>query len=109
MKRESDFFFEEWAFLASIDPAAFERRRRQVIAEFLRTSGQQRACGELLQRRIDVLRERIVDPRESLVAMARMLSEQLNLLGEHLDAMRDVLGKLCAAEKPADAELLLPH
>jgi len=49
MKRETDFFFEEWAFLARIDPEAFERRRRKVINEFLSTSGRKRMLGVMLQ------------------------------------------------------------
>ena len=94
MKRENDFFFEEWAFLAKVDPEAFERRRRKVIDEFLSNSGRQRALGEQLQREIDAVRGRTEEPLEALLAISSMLYEQLRFLGEELHALRNAVGKL---------------
>ncbi|WP_153111619.1 DUF3135 domain-containing protein [Propionivibrio limicola] len=94
MKNESDFIFEEWAFLARVDPEAFEIRRRKAIGEFLGTSGRQRVLGEMLQRRIDAARVEAETPQAALVVIARMLCEELDVLGNELQALRDQMGKI---------------
>ena len=50
MKNPDATLFEEWMFLAKVDPELFEARRRRAIAEYLESSGSQRAIGEALQR-----------------------------------------------------------
>lgn len=109
MKRENDFFFEEWAFLAKVDPEAFERRRRKVIDEFLGNSGRQRALGEQLQREIDAVRGRAGEPLEALLAISGMLYEHLGFLGEELHALRDAVGRLKDAKETECPKSLPPH
>lgn len=108
MKRENDFFFEEWAFLAKVDPEAFERRRRKVIDEFLRNSGRKRALGERLQREIDAVRGRAEEPMQALLAISGMLYEQLGFLGEELHALRNAVGKLKDAKETGYTKSLPP-
>jgi hypothetical protein len=103
MKRENDFFFEEWAFLARVDPEAFERRRRNLIAEFLAASPRQRALGEALQNRIDQARGRAAEPLEALLAIALMLRAELGRLAEKLHALYAVLDEPLVSEKPSAA------
>lgn len=109
MKRENDFFFEEWAFLAKVDPEAFERRRRKVIDEFLSNSGRQRALGEQLQREIDAVRGRAGEPLEALLAISGMLYEHLGFLGEELHVLRDAVGRLKDAQEAECTKSLPPH
>ncbi len=91
MKRESEFFFEEWASLAKGNPDEFERRRQQTIEDFLLASGSQRTLGETLQREIDSVRRRAESPDAALLAVTTMLAEQLSFLGEELDVLREDL------------------
>jgi hypothetical protein len=100
MKRENDFFFEEWAFLARVDPEAFEQRRRVVIAGFLATSLRPRALGEALQARIDLARGRAAEPLEALLTIALMLHAELGRLGEKLHALYAELDGPLVSEKP---------
>jgi hypothetical protein len=108
MGRENDIFFEEWAFLARVDPEAFERRRRKVIDQFISSSGRHRPAAELLQRRIDALRGRSNDPRECLLVISRLLHDQLVCLGDELNSLKDGLGKLQKKSAP-DCTGLLQH
>lgn len=94
MERDTDIFFEEWAFLARVDPDAFERRRRKVIDEFLNSSVRRRPGAELLQRKIDALRGRCTDPAQSLLLISRMLHAQLVCLDDELNSLKDGLGNL---------------
>ncbi|MFZ2268219.1 MAG: DUF3135 domain-containing protein [Azonexus sp.] len=103
MKSENDFFFEEWAFLARVDPEAFERRRRNLIAEFLAASPRQRALGEALQARIDLARGRAAEPLEALLVIAAMLRAELGRLAEKLHALYVVLDGPLVSEKPSAA------
>ena len=100
-----DFSFEEWAALARLDPQAFERRRREVIDEFLRSSGSQRASGEALQREIDAVRKQAGTPQDALLAISGMLHAQLSFLGEELCALREDLGLIERASRKARASL----
>jgi hypothetical protein len=92
MKAASEFSFDEWAALAKADPAAFELRRRALIADFLRESGPRRRTGETLQREIDSIRAHSKSPTDALVTLTTMLSDQLAFLGEELSALKDDLG-----------------
>jgi len=105
MNTGQDFSFEEWAALARHDPEAFERRRREVIDEFLRSSGSQRARGEALQREIDAVRKRAETPQDALLAISGMLHAQLSFLGEELCALRKDLGRIERASRKARASL----
>ena len=92
MAQIDEFTFEQWAALARRDPAAFEARRRQVIARFLCESGERRATGEALQREIDAVRRQAATPHDALLAITAMLRAQLAFLGEELGALRQDLG-----------------
>lgn len=74
---ESDYHFSEWAFLAQTDPAAFERRRRACIEQFLRESGHRRPRLEALQATIDAECELAGNPREAMLAVSRMMCHSL--------------------------------
>lgn len=108
MERDTDIFFEEWAFLARVDPDAFERRRRKVIDEFLSNSVRRRPGAELLQRQIDALRSRCSDPRQSLLVISRMLHDQLVCLDDELNSLKDGLGKLHDT-RPPECNRVLQH
>ena len=99
MKTEADFLFDEWAFLAKTDVGAFEKRRREVIDKTLSMLGPRRNLGELLQREIDATRTRAESPQAALVAIAKMLSDELVFLGEGLYLLRDELGALRSGSK----------
>ncbi len=100
MKNPDATLFEEWMFLAKVDPELFEARRRRAIAEFLESSGSQRAIGEALQREIDFEIRRAHNPLAGLQAVAKMMCEQLTFLGEELNALRDVLSSLQRVSQP---------
>ncbi|MGE5470993.1 MAG: DUF3135 domain-containing protein [Bacteroidota bacterium] len=100
MKHQDGFFFEEWAFLARVDPEAFERRRQETIASFIRASGSQRAEGERLQAQVDQLRARLPDPRESLLAITQLMYQSVNLLGEKMQSLQTLLRPTPAEKKP---------
>lgn len=88
---EADFSFEEWLFLAAIDPVAFEQRRKWTVERFLMdSSGRQRVLGLALQREIDAERSRARDPQEAFQIIARMMCKQAAFLGEGiLDLSKD--------------------
>ena len=67
---ESDFDFEEWALLAKTDPAAFEAKRKEAIAQLIAGATprmQERLRG--LQWRIDMDRSRASNPLASCMQM----------------------------------------
>lgn len=72
-----DFHFSEWAFLAKTDPEVFERRREQIIAEFLSQSGRHRQRLEVLQSRVDRERQLAATPQQAVVAISRLMCESL--------------------------------
>lgn len=74
---EPDYHFSEWAFLAQTDPAAFERRRRACIEQFLRQSGHRRPRLEALQATIDAECELAGNPRDAMLAVSRMMCNSL--------------------------------
>ena len=93
MGSREPFFYEEWAFLARIDPALFETHRRQLIDEFLIAAGSERQKeeGARLQREIDATIQGASDSKAALLAIARMLCGQLSHLGEELSALKTQL------------------
>ncbi len=86
---DTEFHFSEWAFLARVDPDAFERRRRMTIERFLNKSGRQKSLGLTLQREIDAERARAGDSRLAMLAISRMMFRSLAFLGEELSTMCD--------------------
>lgn len=91
----TDFHFQEWAFLAKVDPEAFELRRRKVVEQFLENSSdRQRTVGRRLQREIDANRHPIDDPRLALAAISRMLWQQVGFLCDGLNDLSDCMKRL---------------
>lgn len=74
---DCDYHFSEWAFLARTDPAAFERRRKACIEQFLRESGHRRARLEALQATIDAECALAGNPRDAMLAVSRMMCNSL--------------------------------
>ncbi|MDD5248927.1 MAG: DUF3135 domain-containing protein [Rhodocyclaceae bacterium] len=86
-----DFYFNEWAFLAKTDPAVFERRREQTIAEFLSQAGIHRQRLELLQSQVDRAREVAATPQQAVVAISGLMCESLaELAGEMASLTADL-------------------
>jgi hypothetical protein len=98
----TDFHFHEWAFLAQVDPDAFELRRRTVLDQFLRdSSDRQRLLGQGLQREIDAARRMSADPGEALSVISRMLWQQVGFLCEGLNDLSDYVKRLEGTDNPA--------
>ena len=91
---KSDFHFHEWAFLAQVDPQAFERRRSQLLDEFVRASGPHRPQLEALQRQIDQLRRAAANPDEAVVSICGLMCESFQVLMEEIVCLRSGLEKL---------------
>ena len=99
-----DYHFSEWAFLAQTDPAAFERRRRAYIEQFLRTSGHRRPYLEALQATIDAECELAGSPREAMLAVCRMMCHslaELHVAMTTLSGEFKTLRRLAAVAQPA--------
>jgi len=84
-----NFAFHEWAFLARVDPEAFETRRRATIAEFIADSGARNGVGNSLQAEIDAVRQRAGDPQSALLAIFDMMRRRLDRLGDEIENLRD--------------------
>jgi CHAD domain-containing protein len=72
------FDFDEWKTLASVDPEAFERRRREVIEHYLDNlppAKQRRLRG--LQFRIDMERRRARTPMGACLKISSMMWDSL--------------------------------
>ncbi len=84
--------FDEWARLAAEDPAAFERRRAEVIDDFIAHAPperRQRLRG--LQWRIDGVRKTAANPTAACIRISSMMWDSVlgeNGLLESLEALR---------------------
>jgi len=101
-----DYHFSEWAFLAQTDPAAFERRRRAYIEQFLRSSGHRRPYLEALQATIDAECQLAGNPREAMLAVCRMMCNSLTEL--HI-AMTTLSGEFKTLRRLANAAQAAPE
>lgn len=88
------FHFNEWCFLAQVDPAAFERRRASTIANFLERSGRHRPRLESLQAVIDTERELAATPTAAMLMISNKLYGSLCLLEEELKELSEDLNQL---------------
>jgi hypothetical protein len=89
-----EFQFEEWASLAKLDPAAFEVRRQEAIAQFLRESAVRHGLlGKRLQREIDSRRQQAGTPQKAFEVIARMMWEQFAFLSEGLNDLSTYVRK----------------
>lgn len=102
MGNRGPVFFEEWAFLARVDSALFESRRRKAIQDVLdlATSDQQRTAGANLQREIDRVIEQASTPETALMQIAKMMHAHLEYLLENLAITRESLSALQQAMDP---------
>jgi hypothetical protein len=91
--------FDEWADLAKRDPEAFERRRAQVIEEFLdQVPDDRRERLRCLQWRIDRTRERASNPVAACVRLSQMMWDSVLGDGGLLEALE---GARVPCAKPA--------
>ena len=97
---DMDFHFHEWAFLSRVDANAFERRRQDLIEDFLRRSGRHRANLESLQREIDVRRATAGNPQEAVAAIAGMMCHSFSHLITELGGLRNELRRLQEVRQP---------
>lgn len=91
---ETDYYFNEWAFLAQTDPAAFERRRRQYLDDFIRNSGRHRRRLEALQAIIDAERRPEVPLQQTILMLSNLMCESLNELQAAVSGLADEVEKL---------------
>lgn len=101
MKQETEFVFEQWAFLAKIDPEAFESRRRKFLEAFIASSGRNELSGKRLQREIDHVRAHATTPEAALKSITGMMCNQLLFLGEELESLKDQLNSARARGEAA--------
>jgi hypothetical protein len=85
----ADFAFHELAFLARIDPVAFERRRCETLAQFIATSDTKAPLGIALQREIDRTRSKESSPEAALEAIAALMCHKLCYLGAAMRGIKD--------------------
>jgi hypothetical protein len=102
--------FEQWADLASSDPAQFEVMRRAAINEFLNSvSGERRLQLQRLQWRVDRVRERCSTPMAATIAISEMMWDAFYDLH---DRYQDVFGtnqsKRYRAPGPVRVAKILP-
>ena len=98
-----DFKFDEWAALAESDPAAFERKRKEVLdAEILKAPVASRNNLRMLQMECDAIRKSM-DPMEASAAMLGMAQASLQKLKTPLTQLRaeceDILESMKDASK----------
>lgn len=82
--------FDDWSALARRDPEAFERRRAEVLENFIQQmpeSKQHRM--RCLQWRVDRVRERASNPVAACIRLSQMMWESLMGDGGLLEALED--------------------
>ena len=90
-RRPSNASFDQWRELARCDPAMFEERRQEAIAEVIRTAPpQRRERLERLQWRIDRERERYSDPMVACAQLSRMMWESVHGPGGLVAHLREL-------------------
>lgn len=104
------FDFDTWAALAREDAAAFERRREELLAQFIAQAPehvQERL--RRLQWRIDAERRRYKHPLKSCMALHAMMWESLYGRGGLLEALNSLREPLLGETKmPARSGVVLP-
>jgi len=88
-----DFDFESWMKLAQSDPEAFERKRGELIRDFIAGQSEESRRGlNQMQWRVDSIREVSANPLASCVRIYEMLLEKAfgeNGFTESLSALND--------------------
>lgn len=106
-KQELDF--EAWSRLAATDPAAFEARREQVIAEFIDSAPpdkRQRLRG--LQWRIDQTRQRSKTPLAACIRISEMMWDSMLGADGLLERMETLTGRRAPRATPQRKADVLP-
>ncbi len=99
--RKIAFDFDEWQQLARSNPAAFEIKRHEIIAQFFeQLSPEQKNRLEKLQWRIDMERKRCATPLSALFKIYDMMMASLHKQKAVLDSIFD--------EQPAPGALSNP-
>ena len=106
----ASFDFDTWATLAREDAVAFERRRQELVAQFIAQAPehlQERLWR--LQWRIDAERRRYKHPLKSCIALHAMMWESLYGSGGLLEALHSLREPLLGEpQKPARSAHILP-
>lgn len=85
------FDFDEWANLYESDPAAFERKRKEVLEEeILKAPIENRAMLRLIQLECDAARQAL-DPMQATIAISEMMIHKLNQLKAPITALREIV------------------
>lgn len=102
--------FEQWANLASTDPAQFEVMRRAAINEFLNSvSGERRLQLQRLQWRVDRVRERCATPMAATIAISEMMWDAFyDLHDRYQDVFGDIAAKRYKHPVQAKSAKILP-
>lgn len=102
------FDFDDWAELARRDPAAFERRRAQVIEEFLQDvpDDDRRHRLRCLQWRVDRTRERASNPMSACLRLSQMMWDSVLGDGGLLETL-NTTRQPCAQPIPRRAARIL--
>jgi len=106
---KKDFDFEEWATLARDDPAAFERRRREVVQAVIDSAPahlHQRLEG--LQFRLDLERSRSSTPLGACVRMNSLMWAGFHRLRRELNSLTKPGGPDTGADDPKRVAEILP-
>lgn len=100
--------FDDWSELAARDPEAFERRRSQVIEEFIQQAPESKQHRlRCLQWRVDRTRERASNPVSACVRISQMMWDSLAGEGGLLEALDELRGvPRPPARSPRSAEVL---
>ena len=111
---KTDFHFHEWAFLARTDAAAFERRRKLLLEEFLFGVGPHRQKLLRLQAEVDRRRAASDTPQQAVAAISGMMCHSFCALVGELGSLRKEMlrlqslhrqDKACAEKIAAPLEL----
>ncbi|QIT53927.1 DUF3135 domain-containing protein [Aquisalimonas sp. 2447] len=90
-RRPSSANFDQWRELARSDPAMFEKRRQEAIAEVIRTAPPgRRERLRRLQWRIDRERDRYPDPMAACARLSRMMWESVHGPGGLVEHLREL-------------------
>lgn len=86
--------FDDWSQLAARDPDGFERRRSEVLEEFIQQAPENRRLRlRRLQWRIDRARERAPTPLAACVKISQMMWDSLAGDDGLLEAMEGLRGR----------------
>lgn len=104
------FDFDTWATLAREDAAAFERRREELLQQFIAQAPQHlQERLRRLQWRIDAERRRYKHPLKSCMALHAMMWESMYGSGGLLEALNTLREPLLGqSQEPARSADILP-